>query len=155
MVRVGLARKKNRSSNWSTRFCFGSKISGSGREFFGSGQKILTYFAMSRYRWWDKRQKYRFCDSGISWIGMRWMCTIGVGLRRNWLVGSWAGRYYWWENHHILRFLNLSLKAWSWCVRWAWWLTQIINTDRGLGLPKYGSWRGLLIDLGLAVLSGL
>ena len=40
--RVGLTHKKHGLSYGSTYFCFGSKKSGLGRVFFGSGQKILT-----------------------------------------------------------------------------------------------------------------
>ena len=45
--RVGLTRNKIGSDHGSTRFCFGSKKSGSGQVFFWSGQKILTNIAMS------------------------------------------------------------------------------------------------------------
>ena len=48
-VLVGLTRKKHGSGHGSTRFCFGSKKSGSGQVFFGSSQKILTHFAMSSF----------------------------------------------------------------------------------------------------------
>ena len=44
---VGLTRKKHGSGHESTRFCFESKKSDSSQVFFGSGQKILTRFAMS------------------------------------------------------------------------------------------------------------
>ena len=83
------------------------------------------------------------------------MCTIGLGHRRNWLVGTWASRYYWRENHHILPFFepefeglvvmceitvvaNQDFKHWPWP-----WFTKV--------------WlrHGLQTDLGLAVLSGL
>ena len=46
---VGLTHKKYRLGHGSTRFCFGSKKSSSDQVFFGSGQKILTHFAMSKY----------------------------------------------------------------------------------------------------------
>ena len=41
-VRVGLTRKKHGLGHGSTRFCFGKKKR-------GSGQKILTCFAISIY----------------------------------------------------------------------------------------------------------
>ena len=44
-VRVGLTHKKHGSGHKSTRFCFRSKKLG-----FGSGQKILTRFAMSTHQ---------------------------------------------------------------------------------------------------------
>ena len=53
LVRVGSTRKKKtRVESRSAYFCFGSKKSGSGQVFFGSGQKILTRFAMSTHSTW-------------------------------------------------------------------------------------------------------
>ena len=48
--RVGLTRNKIGSGHGSTRFYFGSKKSGSGKVFFGLGQKILTRIAMSKHK---------------------------------------------------------------------------------------------------------
>ena len=48
LVRVGLTRKKTGRVTGQPVFASGKKKSSSGRVFFGSSQKILTRFAMSR-----------------------------------------------------------------------------------------------------------
>ena len=154
MVRVGLARKKTGQVTDQPVFASGQKYQVRVGNFLDRARKFWPILLCLGT---DGETRDRSTGSVIvAYLESECAeCAPSGWVSAETVVGSWAGRYYWWENHHILRFLNLSLKAWSWCVRWPWWLTQIINTDSGLGLPKYGLWRGLQIDLGLAVLSGL
>ena len=92
--RVGLTRKKHGSGHGSTRFCFGSKKSGSGRVFFGSGRVGLKNYDP-------------FCHVYLEWNSVEMTCSIkgraSLHPRRKLKFVS----FFFFENVEICKFVVL------------------------------------------------